>query len=167
MSEYEGAVRRVIRVHLTSAALRRQVDSVDICQSVMMRFYVSLGLGQFEIDSPEGLVKLLAAMAKNRIHEIARREHAARRDIRRVAASDVGELPVAYDDPTPSELVCNRDLLDTVRQKLPERERYLADQRLRNRSWVDIGNEMQQPPDTLRISFTRAIERVIRQLGFE
>ncbi len=95
----------------------------------MMRFYVSLRLGLLEIDSPEGLIKLLAVMAKNRIREIARWQRAARRDIRRVATSDVGDHPVAYDDPTPSELVCNRDLLDMVRQKLPERERYCADQR--------------------------------------
>jgi len=37
---YEPEVRRAIRVRLTDARLRRLVDSVDICQSVLAGFFV-------------------------------------------------------------------------------------------------------------------------------
>ncbi len=62
LRRYEPQVRRVIRVRLTDHRLRRQMDSIDICQSVMADFYVRVALGQFEISTPEQLIGLLATM---------------------------------------------------------------------------------------------------------
>ena len=76
---YEPHVRRVIRLRLTDARLRRQMDTVDICQSVLGDFFVRAALGQFELDSPESLIKLLAAMARNRILNHVEKQQAGRR----------------------------------------------------------------------------------------
>ncbi|MFN6130202.1 MAG: RNA polymerase sigma factor [Planctomycetota bacterium] len=165
--EYEASVRRVIRIRLTSSSLRRQVDSVDICQSVMLRFFINAGLGRFEINNPKELLAILAAIANNRIREIARTQQAARRDIRRLIPVDVHELPLVHKSPSPGQRVCDRDLLEAIKNKLPDRYRHLADERMKDRSWADIGQEMGLKPDALRIAFSRAIDRVVCQLGID
>ena len=43
---YEPELRRAIRVRLTDARLRRLIDSIDICQSVLAGFFVRTAAGQ-------------------------------------------------------------------------------------------------------------------------
>src|ERR1700733_5617137 len=81
---YEPAVRRAIRVRMVNPALRRAVDSVDICQSVMGSFFVRAALGQYELDAPEQLIGLLVRLARKKVAYLARHEQAAQRDHRRV-----------------------------------------------------------------------------------
>ena len=64
---YEAQIRRVVRVRLTDPGLRRQLDSVDICQSVMADFFVRVALGRFELETADQLIKLLATMARNKL----------------------------------------------------------------------------------------------------
>src|SRR6516225_793826 len=80
---YEPAIRRVVRVHLRDPRLRRVLDSMDICQSVLATFFVRANLGQYELDTPDSLLKLLATIARNKLSNQAARQHAARRDHRR------------------------------------------------------------------------------------
>ena len=56
---YESAIRRVVRIHLRDARLRRVLDSTDICQSVLASFFVRVAAGQYDLDEPKQLVKLL------------------------------------------------------------------------------------------------------------
>ena len=42
--------------------------------------------GQFDLEQPENVLKLLATMARNKVRQVARREQAKRRDNRRVEA---------------------------------------------------------------------------------
>ena len=44
---YEPELRRFIRVRLTDPRLRRYLDSVDICQAVLGRFFVGFFAGKF------------------------------------------------------------------------------------------------------------------------
>ena len=37
--EYEPAIRRAVRIQLRNPRLRAQLDSVDICQSVLANFF--------------------------------------------------------------------------------------------------------------------------------
>src|SRR5437588_8834998 len=80
---YEPAIRRVVRVHLRDPRLRRVLDSTDIAQSVLATFFVRANLGQYELDSPESLLKLLATIARNKLTNQANRQRAGRRDYRR------------------------------------------------------------------------------------
>ena len=83
---YEPAIRIAVRARLTDPKLRRWLDSMDVCQSVLGNFFVRAANGQFELDRPEQLISLLATMSRNRVTNHALREQAARRDQRRVAA---------------------------------------------------------------------------------
>ena len=46
---YADQLQRIIRVRLTQPALRRQIDSLDICQSVFADFFVRTALGQYDL----------------------------------------------------------------------------------------------------------------------
>src|SRR5436309_1258690 len=92
VKQYEPEIRRVIRIHLTGSHLRRLLDSMDICQSVLANFFVRVAAGQFELEEPEHLLRLLVLMARNRLRDHARAQHAARRDQRREEAGNAEAL---------------------------------------------------------------------------
>jgi len=165
VKRYESAVRTVVRVRLTDPKLRQVFDSVDICQSVMADFFVRAALGQFDLEEPGQLVKLLATMARNKVTNHALAQQAARRDVRRLAPRDVGEMPVATDDPTPSVQVANRELLDQFRDRLSEEERELVDCRTAGMGWAEIAEKLKADPEVLRKRFTRALDRVSGEFG--
>src|SRR5262249_59760573 len=75
---YEKEIRRTIRLKLTDPRLRRTLDSMDICQSVLGNFFVRATAGQFDIDTPEQLLRLLMTMARNKLIDTARMEQAGR-----------------------------------------------------------------------------------------
>jgi RNA polymerase sigma-70 factor (ECF subfamily) len=162
---YEPQIRRVIRVRLTSPSLRRQMDSMDICQSVMGDFFVRAAMGQFDLDSPAQLLNLLAKMAQNRVIGHVRQQRAARRDVRRLEPGGNGELSLAGDDPTPSRVVAGRELLELVRTRLTEKDRYLAEQRALGRNWQELATELNEKPDALRMRLSRALDKVAADLG--
>ena len=85
---YESTIRRVVRIRLRDANLRRLLDSTDICQSVLASFFIRTALGQFEVDTPEELLNLLTAIARNKLTNQAQRLKAQKRDVRRDATGD-------------------------------------------------------------------------------
>ena len=62
---YETAVRVVIRAQLTDPNLRRQFDSLDVCQSVLASFFFRVAAGQFDLREPGDLSALLTRMARH------------------------------------------------------------------------------------------------------
>jgi RNA polymerase sigma-70 factor (ECF subfamily) len=164
---YEPAIRLAVRVRLTSPGLRRHLDSMDVCQSVLANFFVRAALGQFDLEKPDQLLRLLATMARNKVMNHARYERAARRDYRRLEAGDAEERDLASSGPTASQVVANQELLEAVRDRLQENDRVIADQRARGRSWVEIASELGGEPDSLRIRFSRAIDRVATALQLD
>jgi RNA polymerase sigma-70 factor (ECF subfamily) len=165
VKQYEPHIRRVVRSRLTDPRLRRQMDSVDICQSVLGDFFVRVAVGQFELSSPEQLVKLLAVLARNRVVEAARTHHAARRDVRREHAEDVAELQIDARQPGPDQLAEARELLQKFRDRLKTTELEIAAARAQERSWADIGAALGHSPDALRMRWNRTINRIARELG--
>jgi RNA polymerase sigma-70 factor (ECF subfamily) len=162
--QYEPEIRRVVRLRLTDVRLRRAVDSVDVCQSVLARFFVGVAAGEFDLAGPEQLVKLLARMARNRVIDHARREQAAARDRRREQGSDSALANLADRAETPSRVIAGRELLGEVHRRLSDEERYLAEQRQQGRDWADLAAELGKGPEGLRKQLTRALERVAREL---
>ncbi len=164
---YEPEIRRAVRVRLTDPRLRRVLDSLDVCQSVLGNFFVRVAAGQLELDRPENLLRLLITMARNKVLDHARRQQAARRDQRRISADDQGLATVADPAPGPSQVAVGRELLEQVRRELTDDERELADQRALGRDWPDIAAERGATPDALRKKLTRALDRVSLRLGLE
>lgn len=162
---YESVIRRVVRIHLRDARMRRVLDSMDICQSVLASFFVRTALGQYELETPEQMLGLLASIARNKLTNQANRLRAKRRDIRREAdtGEEVGMAVDAASDP--SEQASAREILEQVRGRLGDDERHLAEQRALGRSWKEIAEEVGGTDVALRKKLTRALDRVMAELG--
>src|ERR1700730_3147059 len=64
---YEPLIRREVRMRLTDPRLCRLFDSGDICQSVLLSFFVRAATGQYRLEQPRDLRNLLVAMAQNKL----------------------------------------------------------------------------------------------------
>lgn len=167
---YEPELRRAIRVRLTDARLRRLVDSIDICQSVLAGFFVRTAAGQYDIQTPEELLKLLVTMARNRVIDWARRSQADRRDGRRDVSieQDNGEqMQFASPQPGPVSVLVSRELLEQVRSRLSDEELKLMEQRAEGLDWNEIAAQTGDQANAVRMRLTRALDRVAEELGLE
>src|SRR6476659_4802603 len=87
--KYESAIRVAVRTRLSDPALKRQFDSMDICQSVLASFFLRAAAGQYDLEQPGQLVALLTQMARNKLAMRSRDLYRKRRDVRRTTgASD-------------------------------------------------------------------------------
>jgi RNA polymerase sigma-70 factor (ECF subfamily) len=164
---YEPTIRRVARVRLVDARLRRAFDSMDICQSVFASFFVRAALGQYDLQRPQQLLNLLVNMSRKKLIDRARQETAERRDHRRVAPDGLEGKDVAAASPGPSEEVAGAELLEEFRHRLTDEERRLAEQRAAGMDWPQIAAACGGSPEALRKKLTRAIDRVGQELGLD
>ena len=164
---YEPAIRRVVRVRLVDARLRRTFDSMDICQSVFASFFVRAALGQYELETPQQLLNLLVNMSQNKLIDRAREEGADCRDYRRTAPVGEHGDRLAAAAPSPSEEVAGAELLQEFRKRLTEDERQLAEERAQGRDWPEIAARRGASPEALRKQLARAIERVGQELHLD
>jgi RNA polymerase sigma-70 factor (ECF subfamily) len=163
---YTPVIRLEARMRLRSARVRAVLDSMDICQSVLKSFFMRAAAGQFDIDRPEDLRKLLVKMACNKSLEAARKEYAEKRDIRRsVSLGDEAHQVVGSEDPVGEAEW--QELLLRGRQMLSLEERQIADQRAAGRSWEEIAADLGGTADGLRMQLARAQNRVAVALGLE
>src|SRR5262249_30264622 len=139
---YEPAIRRAVRIRLADARLGTLLDSMDICQSVMASFFIRAASGQYELQNPGQLLKLLTAMARNKLASQARRQHAQRRDSRRVTSGGEDEGRFVATGASPSMEVAARDLLQEVHRRLSPDERRLLELRNQGSDWAAIAAEL-------------------------
>jgi RNA polymerase sigma-70 factor (ECF subfamily) len=165
---YEPEIRRAVRLRLTDPGLRRVLDSMDVCQSVFANFFVRAAAGQFDLDQPDQLLRLLIVMARNKLHDEVSYHQAARRDQRRLEADPAVRLDEARSTtPSPSSVLSARELLEALRSALTPAERELADQRALGRDWKSIAAERGERPDTLRKRLSAALNRASQALGLD
>jgi RNA polymerase sigma factor (sigma-70 family) len=172
---YEPAIRRAARVRLVDTRLNRLLDSMDICQSVMASFFVRTALGQFELETPDQLLKLLATMTRNKLAGQVKCHGAARRDFRRLNAaptdrdgeSDAGAERIAGQGPTPSRDLAARELLEEALRRLSPEEKRILDCREQGGQWAQIANELRSSPEAIRKRLARAVDRVAHELGLD
>jgi RNA polymerase sigma-70 factor (ECF subfamily) len=164
--QYEPQLRLEVRLRLRDPRLRRRVDESDVCQSVLLSFFVRARLGQYDVSEPGELVRLLAGMARNKVAAQARKQGAARRDFRRVEALAGAESAPAPGD-TPSQVAAGEELLRELRARLNDEERRIAELRAEGRGWAEVAAELGGAADARRMQFQRAVGRVARDLGLE
>lgn len=164
---YEPEIRRAIRVRLTDPRIRRTIDSMDVCQSVLANFFIRVSLGEYDLQRPEDLVALLVTMVRNKLVDQTRRLQADRRDARRVTYGDSTLASIPTRAATPDEQAADRDLLAEVRRRLSDDERYLVDQRAQGCEWSELAQQLNSNPDALRKKLSRAIDRVALELNRE
>ncbi|MBS0210283.1 MAG: RNA polymerase subunit sigma-24 [Planctomycetes bacterium] len=164
---YEPAIRRFIRARLTDQQLRRTLDTMDICQSVMGGFFARLAVGQFDLESPDQLIKLLATIASNKLNEKVRREQAIKRGGPNGHLASIDEQTLPGNLATPSRIVAGRELLDRFRAMLTDEERYLFDTRSAGRSWGELAVELGTTADALRMRWSRVVDRAAVELNWD
>jgi RNA polymerase sigma-70 factor (ECF subfamily) len=164
---YEPTIRRTVRVRLRNFRLRRVLDSTDICQSVLANFFVRVAAGQYELETPDQLLKLLATIARNKVLDHARYEHRECRDQRRLEPGPVEDRFLAARDSTPSQHVAAQELLREARRRLTPDELHLLELRHQGREWADIAAEVGGSPEALRKQLARGVDRVAKQLGLD
>lgn len=167
---FEPEVRREVRTWLRRQrllSLSRIVDSADICQSVLARFFARLAEGRLELCSAEHLRNLLLFMARNSFLQHVRSNQAVRRDRRRT-------IPLAHEDPpepawraTPAELAAEHELLELIRARLTTEERELAERRAQGQSWTEIVAAMGGTTAGRRMQLCRAEARIVREFALD
>ncbi len=164
VNRFEPMIRRIIRVRLAHDGIRRHFDTMDVSQSVLATFFVRAGLGQYEIDSPESLMKLLTQIARNKLTDKVRRARSSRRDYRRENPLD-GAVPIdPADSLTPDRIVEARDLLSEVRKQLSHEAQRVAEWRAEGLEWAEIGERLGVGAEAIRKRFSRELDEVVERL---
>lgn len=163
---YQPEIRRYIHFRLTDPRLRRFLDSLDICQSVLGNFFARMASGEFELRDPVQLRKLLLVMARNRLRDEVRRQRRGRRGGGRVHLADGEAVNTAADSQAgPASEVEVRELIDALRERLSDENRFLVDQRAAGRAWAEIASQLARSPEALRKQLARAVDRASHDLG--
>ncbi len=163
---YEPAIRRVVRVRL-GGRMAALFDSMDVCQSVLGSFFLRMAAGQYKIDSPDDLLKLLATMARHKLAYQVRRQKAQKRDVGREVPASVLADQLPGDDPTPSRHAVHRELLAELDRRLTPDERQIVELRNQGHEWEEIAERLSGSAEALRKKHARALDRVARELGLE
>lgn len=164
---YETTIRVMVRARLHDAAMRRQFDSMDICQSVLLSFFCRAAAGQFELNGPDDLAKLLVTMTKNKVISQARKRRSRSRDCQRELPNGLENVEVAGRTPSPSRQVEAREMLNRVRELLSVEERQIADLRCEERTWDEVAHVLGGTAEARRKQYTRALNRVAPELGLD
>jgi RNA polymerase sigma factor (sigma-70 family) len=167
LRRYEPAIRRTVHIHLRDPRLRRLLDSMDICQSVFASFFVRAASGQYWLDTPENLLKLLVTIARHKLASQARKNQVQRRDLQSPDTRDAAARDLVTTEPGPGQQAAAADLLLEFRRRLSEEERTLADRRAQGHEWSEIAAEVGGSAQALRKRLERAVDPVARQLHLE
>ncbi|MCE9530506.1 MAG: RNA polymerase subunit sigma-24 [Planctomycetes bacterium] len=164
--EYQPELQRYIRFRLTNPGLRRFLDSLDVCQSVLAAFFVHLKGGRLEMIQPRQLFRFLAVMAENKVRDKARRHRTARRGAGILDGSpSIETVDLSSADPGPAELASDRDLVAALRDRLPAEDRDSVERWLAGDGWNEIAAAAGNTPEAVRKQVTRSIDRAAKELG--
>ena len=151
------------RHRLVDRDLTAVLDSVDICQLVMASFFRRAQAGQFNLESPEDLMKLLVTMARNKLVSQARREQLRRRHHRQLSLSSPSPNN-AVSDSGAGKAIETKETVQRILERLTRDERELAERRSRGESWDTIAKALGATSAQLRKKLSRAFDRVASQL---
>ena len=164
---YEPEIRREVRLRLRDPRLRRDFDSVDICQSVLGSFFVRAALGQYDLQKPEDLIKLLVTMTRNKLVGQVRKQQTQMRDLRRREDAGQEKLQTCAGGPTPSLQVTNDELIEEFHKRMSAEEWQIAQRRTQGVNWETIAAELGGTPEGCRKQLSRAVDRVSQELGLD
>ena len=165
--QYEPFIRREVRFRLHDSRLSRLSDSMDVSQSVLRSFFVRAAAGEYDLDQPDDLLRLLVGMARNTLADEVRKQGRQRRDHRRATGDSAGLGQVADRQPTASQVFAGKELLEQVRRRLSDEESRLVDLRGHGHDWDAIAVAVGGTAQARRMQLTRALDRVARELGLD
>lgn len=166
--KYEPVIRVAVRARLTDTRLRRVMDTMDICQSVLAGFFVRAAVGEYDLAEPGDLIKLLVKMTHNKIASQYRYHLRGRRDVRKTTdAGEDGLDHITGGGHTPDQIAAGKEMLEALRWRLSDEERLIADARSYGKSWQEIAEELGGTPEARRKQLARAVERIAPHLGLD
>jgi RNA polymerase sigma factor (sigma-70 family) len=165
VNRFESLIRREVRLRISGSQVNRAFDSLDVSQSVLANFFARAATGQFELEHPDQLARLLVTMARNKLVSRVRSERRQIRDIRRVTVDRDALDRVADEQQSPSEIVGRKELLERLRTLLSDEERQIIDLRNEGLGWDEVATKLGGTGQARRMQMSRGIERLIRQLG--
>jgi RNA polymerase sigma-70 factor, ECF subfamily len=153
---YVDQVMRLAKRHLGRPAAAR-VDADDIAQSVFRTFFHRAKQGQFTVEEPDDLCKLLARIT---VHKTLR-QVAFHRRAKRDATAETGEpheilMNRLSAGPTPQEAVAFVDQLETFLRKLQPVDRQILELRMQGYNNLEIAEQLDISDRKIR----RLMERV-------
>ncbi len=156
---YGPYILRVVRRTL-SREIRPKFDSQDFVQAVWVSFFAHRDR-LLDVERPEQLIGLLAAMARHKIiDEVRRRLETQKHDVRRECSIDDSNVvlhdALASSDPTPSQIAMARERWNQLMTSQPDQYREIVNLRL-------AGETHQNIAEKLGIS-QKTVQRVLRRL---
>ncbi len=162
---FEPLIRREVRLRIGDRRLNRAFDSVDVSQSVLASFFQRASSGEYQLDRPEQLARLLMTMARNRLITRTRRERRKVRDVRRLATEPDALEQVADRQSSPSQLASRKELLEQLKAALTANEQEILELRSLGLAWDTIAKRLGGSGQARRMQLSRALDRLERQLG--
>ena len=162
---FEPLIRREVRTRIFDRRLKRAFDSVDVSQSVLAIFFSRAATGEYELEGPEQLARLLVTMARNRLVSHARKERRQVRDVRRLATDPAALDQVPDRQSSPSEILSKKEQLAQLETFLSDEERQIFNLRTEGLSWDEVAARIGGSGPARRMQMSRGIERLERQLG--
>ena len=161
---YEPEVRRFVRFRLTDPRLRRFLDSVDVCQSVMAKFFHRIQTERITVEHPLQLLKLLITMARNSLLDHVRKAK-VRRTVSGAGAENAEMNELADPRTGQAQQLEQADLVALIRGRLRGEVQQALDRWLLGCGWEEMSQEFACEPDALRKRLSRAIDRATKELG--
>jgi RNA polymerase sigma factor (sigma-70 family) len=161
---YEPLIRREIRMRIGDDRLNRAFDSADVSQSVFASFFSRAASGEYELEHPEQLARLLVSMARNRLVSRIRRERRLVRDMRRLAAEPNSLEGVTDGRPSPSALIVRQEELEFLKTALTDEEHQIFDLRKAGLSWDEVAAQLGGSGQARRMQLSRGLDRLERSL---
>jgi DNA-directed RNA polymerase specialized sigma24 family protein len=154
-------VRFQMRQHGNFDRLRREVGSMDVCQSVLGSLFKGFKEDRFSLASPAKLKSLLRTMIEFNLLAKARRTSVTRRTI----LGPDAEESLIDRGPDPEQKVIDEDRLMVFCDRLSHDELELLKRRLNGEEWNLIAADLNEEKDALRKRLKRAMERVESELN--
>lgn len=167
LRRYEPLVRRQVRMQLSDTRMTRLYESVDYAQSVFASFFFRAAGGEYQLDDPQSLIRLLVQMTRNKVASGARRQLSNKRDgARRDVDSQVFQGKADRGD-SPSQMVSFREMVHRAEQQLSTEELAIVELRREGSSWEEVAAKLGGTAQARRMQHARAMERVSTLLELE
>jgi RNA polymerase sigma-70 factor (ECF subfamily) len=162
---FEPLIRREVRTRIRDHRLKRAFDSVDVSQSVLAIFFSRAATGEYELERPEQLARLLVTMARNRLVSHVRKERRLVRDVRRLSTDPAALDEVPDRQSSPSEILSKKEQLAQLETFLTDEEQQIFNLRTEGLSWDEVAARIGGSGPARRMQLSRGRERLERQLG--
>ena len=161
---FGNELRRRARTRLRQYGITRQHESMDICNAVMLDL---MNQREINIRQPKDVLRYFRRAIDNQVRDVIKSLTRDRRDIRREENSPVESHNVVNSGTTPSFFLLREEIFHKVESYLAEDGDRIVQMVRENFGWKEIGDALGTSPDSIRMRWNRAIQKVQSDSGFD